>query len=152
MNATETRYIKPKAATNFFNETVARLTRMGVSVYGSRILYVRGRKSGEWRTTPVNPLTLADGERYLVAPRGNTQWVRNLRTVGTGELHIGRKVEPFTATEVADDDKPAILRAYLKRWKFEVGVFFDGVSAKAPEAKLREIAPGYPIFRIEPAA
>ena len=152
MNATETRYIKPKAATNFFNETVARLTRMGVSVYGSRILYVRGRKSGEWRTTPVNPLSLADGARYLVAPRGNTQWVRNLRAVGTGELRIGRRVEPFTATEVADDDKPAILRAYLKRWKFEVGVFFDGVSAKAPEAKLREIAPGYPIFRIEPAA
>ena len=152
MTATETRYIKPKSATNFFNETVARLTRMGVSVYGSRILYVRGRKSGEWRTTPVNPLTLADGERYLVAPRGNTQWVRNLRAVGTGELHIGGKVEPFTATEVADDDKPAILRAYLKRWKFEVGVFFDGVGAKAPEEKLREIASGYPIFRIEPTA
>jgi deazaflavin-dependent oxidoreductase (nitroreductase family) len=152
MNATETRYIRPKSATNFFNETVARLTKMGVSVYGSRILYIRGRKSGEWRTTPVNPLSLADGARYLVAPRGNTQWVRNLRAVGTGELHIGRKVEPFTATEVADDDKPAILRAYLKRWKFEVGVFFDGVDAKAPEEKLREIAPGYPIFRIEPAA
>jgi deazaflavin-dependent oxidoreductase (nitroreductase family) len=152
MNATETRYIKPKSATNFFNETVARLTRMGVSVYGSRILYVRGRKSGEWRTTPVNPLSLADGARYLVAPRGHTQWVRNVRAVGTGELRIGRRVEPFTATEVADDDKPAILRAYLKRWKFEVGVFFDGVDAKAPEEKLREIAPGYPIFRIEPAA
>ena len=151
MNAAEARYIKPKSATNFFNATVARLTRMGISVYGSRILYVKGRKSGEWRTTPVNPLTLADGTRYLVAPRGNTQWVRNLRAVGTGELRISRKTEPFTATEIADNDKPAILRAYLKRWKFEVGVFFDGVDAKAPEEKLREIAPGYPIFRIEPA-
>ena len=151
MNATEARYIKPKSATNFFNATVARLTRMGISVYGSRILYVRGRKSGEWRTTPVNPLTLADGTRYLVAPRGNTQWVRNLRAVGTGELRISRKTEPFTATEIADNDKPAILRAYLKRWKFEVGVFFDGVDAKAPEEKLREIAPGYPIFRTGPA-
>ena len=121
---------------------------MGISVYGSRVLAVKGRKSGEWRTTPVNPLRV-DGTRYLVAPRGNTQWVRNLRVVGTGELRIGRKAEPFSATEVADDDKPAILRAYLKRWKFEVGVFFDGVDAKAPESKLREIAPGYPIFRIE---
>jgi deazaflavin-dependent oxidoreductase (nitroreductase family) len=148
MNAAEARYVKPKSATNFFNNAVARLTGMGVSVYGSRILYVRGRKSGEWRTTPVNPLSL-DGTRYLVAPRGNTQWVRNLRAVGSGELRIGRRAEPFTATEVADDDKPAILRAYLKRWKFEVGVFFDGVDAKAPEEKLREIAPGYPIFRIE---
>ena len=129
----------------------AELTRMGISVYGSRILYVKGRKSGEWRSTPVNPLRLADGTRYLVAPRGNTQWVRNLRAVGTGELRIGRKVERFAATEVADDDKPAILRPYLKRWKFEVGVFFDGVDANAPEEKLREIAPGYPVFRIEPA-
>jgi deazaflavin-dependent oxidoreductase (nitroreductase family) len=152
MSAAEARYVKPKSASNLFNDTVGRLTKMGVSVYGSRILAVRGRKSGEWRTTPVNPLRLADGARYIVAPRGNTQWVRNLRAIGTGELRLGRKAEPFSATEIADDDKPAILRAYLKRWKFEVGVFFDGVDAKAPEAKLREIAPGYPIFRVEPAA
>ena len=150
MNATDTRYIKPGTATLIFNATVARLTRMGVSVYGSRVLAVRGRKSGEWRTTPVNPLTLTDGTRYLVAPRGNAQWVRNLRVIGTGELRVGRRTEPFRATEVKDDDKPAILREYLKRWKFEVGVFFDGVDAKAPSEKLREIAPGYPVFRVEP--
>jgi hypothetical protein len=152
MSEAAARYIKPKSATNFFNTAVARLTTMGISVYGSRVLYVRGRASGEWRTTPVNPLTLRDGTRYLVAPRGTTQWVRNLRATGyTGELHVGRRIEPFVATEIADDDKPAILRAYLRRWKFEVGVFFDGVDAKAPEEKLREIAPGYPVFRIEPA-
>ncbi len=147
MNAAA-RYIQPKKPTNLFNESVAGLTRLGVSVYGSRVLAVRGRTSGEWRTNPVNPLRL-QGTRYLVAPRGNTQWVRNLRASGTGELRIGRKAEPFTATEVSDDEKPAILRAYLKKWKFEVGVFFEGVDAKAPEQKLREIAPGYPIFRIE---
>ena len=135
---------------NVFNQVVALLTRQGISVLGSRVLAVKGRTSGQWRTTPVNLLT-HDGRRYLVAPRGETQWVRNLRVVGTGELRVGRKVEPFSATEIADDDKPAILRAYLKRWKFEVGVFFDGVDAKAPQEKLREIAPGYPIFRIEPA-
>jgi len=149
MNATDDRYVKPKSATSFFNDTVGRLARMGISVYGSRVLYVMGRKSGEWRSTPVNPLHLPDGTRYLVAPRGNTQWVRNLRAVGTGELRIGRKVEPFSATEIADDDKPAILRAYLKRWRWETGVFFDGVTAKAPDERLREMAPGYPIFRIE---
>jgi deazaflavin-dependent oxidoreductase (nitroreductase family) len=151
MNDAAARYIQPKSATNLFNDIVARMTRLGVSVYGSRILFVKGRTSGEWRSTPVNPLRLADGTRYLVAPRGNTQWVRNMRAAGGGELRIGRKVEPFTATEVGDDAKPAILRAYLKKWKIEVGVFFDGVDAKAPEEKLREIAPGYPIFRIEPA-
>ena len=152
MNDNAARYIKPKSATSLFNDTVGRLTRLGVSVYGSRVLYVKGRTSGEWRSTPVNPLRLADGTRYLVAPRGNTQWVRNMRAAGAGELRVGRKVEPFTATEVADDAKPAILRAYLRKWKFEVGVFFDGVDAKAPEEKLREIAPGYPIFRVEPAS
>jgi len=151
MNDAAARYIKPKSSDNLFNAAVGRLTRLGISVYGSRVLFVKGRTSGEWRSTPVNPLRLADGTRYLVAPRGNTQWVRNMRAAGGGELRIGRKVEPFTATEVADDAKPAILRAYLRKWKFEVGVFFDGVDAKAPEEKLREIAPGYPIFRIEPA-
>jgi deazaflavin-dependent oxidoreductase (nitroreductase family) len=149
MAATE-RYIQPKQSTNVFNEVVAKLTRMGVSVWGSRVLYVKGRKSGEVRSTPVNLLTV-DGVRYLVAPRGVTQWVRNLRVAGEGELRVGRRVERFVPTELADDVKPAILRAYLKRWKFEVGVFFDGVDAKASDEQLRDIAPGYPIFRIETA-
>jgi deazaflavin-dependent oxidoreductase (nitroreductase family) len=142
------RYVKPTKNTNVFNELVARLTRMGVSVWGSRVLYVRGRSSGELRSTPVNLLTV-DGMRYLVAPRGHTQWVRNLRVAGEGELRVGRRIERFVGTELGDDEKPAILRAYLRRWKFEVGVFFDGVDAKASDAKLREIAPGYPVFRIE---
>jgi deazaflavin-dependent oxidoreductase (nitroreductase family) len=144
------RYIKPKQTTDMFNVAVARLTRMGVSVMGSRVLSVRGRKSGEPRTTPVN-LLIVDGQRYLVAPRGVTQWVRNLRVAGEGELRVGRRVERFTPTELADDAKPAILRAYLKRWKWEVGVFFDGVTAAADDAKLLEIAPGYPIFAIDDA-
>jgi deazaflavin-dependent oxidoreductase (nitroreductase family) len=126
---------------------VTGLTRMGISLLGSRILYVRGRKSGEWRTTPVNVL-VHEGERYLVAPRGHTQWVRNMRVSKGGELHIGRRKEVFTATEVADQDKPEILRAYLKRWKFEVGMFFDGVGPDASREKLLEIAPGYPVFRL----
>ena len=130
-----------------FNGLVARLTRAGISIYGSRVLYVRGRKSGEWRTTPVNPLSY-EGHRYLVAPRGHTQWVRNMRAAGGGELHVGRRVEQFTATELPDDQKPPLLRAYLKRWKFEVGMFFEGVGPDAPESKLLEIAPGYPVFEI----
>ncbi|QUQ68435.1 nitroreductase family deazaflavin-dependent oxidoreductase [Kutzneria sp. CA-103260] len=144
---TMTRYIEPKRATNVFNQLVAGLTRLGVSVWGSRVLAVRGRKSGDWRTTPVNLLTI-DGVRYLVAPRGETQWVRNIRVAGSGELRLGRRVETFTPTELADADKPAILRAYLKRWKFEVGVFFDGIDHTATDEQLLEIAPGYPVFRV----
>jgi deazaflavin-dependent oxidoreductase (nitroreductase family) len=132
-----------------FNPTIAGLTRMGVSVWGSRVLRVKGRKSGEIRTVPVNLLTL-DGTRYLVAPRGETQWVRNLRAAGgNGELALGKKIEAFHATEIADADKEAILRAYLKRWKAEVGVFFDGVDAKSPKEEVERIAPLHPVFVLD---
>ena len=142
------RYIEPGWFTrNVFNRLVADATRLGISVWGSRVLRVRGRTSGEWRETPVNLLTL-DGRRYLVAPRGITQWVKNLRVSGEGQLVLGRRVESFVATEVADDDKVEILRAYLKRWKAEVGVFFDGVSATSPEGELRRIAADHPVFRL----
>jgi deazaflavin-dependent oxidoreductase (nitroreductase family) len=143
------RYVKPGWFTrHIFNRTIAAFTRAGISVWGSRELRVRGRKSGEWRAVPVNLLTI-EGRRYLVAPRGQTQWVRNLRVAGTGELRVGRRREAFRATELADADKPPILRAYLKRWKAEVGVFFAGVSAKSSEDDVRRIAPDHPIFLIE---
>jgi len=142
------RNIQPKGVmTRIFNNSVRSLTRHGISIWGSRVLYVRGRKSGEWRTTPVNPLT-HDGNRYLVAPRGHTQWVRNMRAAGGGELRVGRRVEKFTAAELADEQKPDVLRAYLRRWKLEIGVFFDGVGPDASDEQLLAIAPGYPVFRI----
>ncbi|WP_245721634.1 nitroreductase family deazaflavin-dependent oxidoreductase [Nocardia crassostreae] len=124
------------------------LPKLGTSVAGSRLLAVRGRKSGEWRTTMVNVLTTDDGARYLVAPRGHTQWVRNLRVAGSGELRLGRKSESFTAAEVSDADKIPVLRAYLERWGWEVGKFFEGVTKNATDAELTEIAPGFPVFRI----
>src|SRR5215470_2334199 len=133
------RYVKPGAADRLFNGAVAGLTRLGLSVYGSRVLAVRGRKSGEWRTVPVNLLEY-EGVRYLVAPRGETQWVRNLRAVGTGELRLGSRHETFRGHEIPDDAKPPILRAYLRRWAFEVNQFFQGVGADAPDAELRRIA------------
>jgi deazaflavin-dependent oxidoreductase (nitroreductase family) len=147
---TSQRYVRPGWFTkHIFNPLIAGLTRIGVSVYGSRILAVRGRTSGEWRTTPVNPLSY-NGERYLVAPRGTTQWVRNIRASGAGELRKGRHSEAIRVAEVPDDEKPPILRAYLKKWKFEVGQFFQGVGPDAPEEELRRIAPDHPIFRILP--
>ena len=133
--------------TKVFNRLVALLTRLGVSVYGSRVLEVRGRKSGEWRQTPVNLLRYQDAE-YLVAPRGHTQWVKNLRASGEGRLSVGRRTQAFRAVELADDEKPALLRAYLKRWKFEVGVFFGGVGPDSSDDDLRRIAPDHPVFRL----
>jgi deazaflavin-dependent oxidoreductase (nitroreductase family) len=133
--------------TNVFNRLVAGLTRVGVSVYGSRVLEVKGRRSGEWRQTPVNLLRYDDAD-YLVAPRGQTQWVKNLRESHGGRLRVGRRTEPFTAIELADDEKPALLRAYLKKWKFEVGVFFAGVGPDSSDEDLRRIAPDHPVFRL----
>jgi len=134
-----------------FNRLIDVLTSLGVSMLGSRVLEVRGRSSGEPRRTPVNLLTFA-GERYLVAPRGETQWVRNLRASGEGRLLLGRRSEPFTATEVDDEQKVAILRAYLKRWRVEVAAFFDGVGPDSPETQLRAAAPKHPVFRLHMGA
>jgi deazaflavin-dependent oxidoreductase (nitroreductase family) len=142
------RYVEPGWFTrHVFNPLIAVLTRLGVSVWGSRLLSVRGRRTGEWRTIPVN-LLRHDDASYLVAPRGHTQWVRNLRASSEGELRVGRRTEAFQAKELADDEKVEVLRAYLKRWKAEVGVFFGGVSASSPDADLRRIAPDHPVFRI----
>ena len=132
---------------NVFNRVVAVLTRAGVSVYGARVLEVQGRTSGQWRQTPVNLLRHGDVD-YLVAPRGHTQWVRNLRASGQGRLRVGRRSQAFTAVELADEEKPALLRAYLKRWKFEVGMFFAGVGPDSTDDELLGVAPDHPVFRL----
>jgi deazaflavin-dependent oxidoreductase (nitroreductase family) len=133
---------------NIANRIVAGLTRLGLPLAGSRVLEVRGRKSGEPRRTPVNPLN-HEGGRYLVAPRGDTQWVRNLRARGEGRLLAGRRSEDFTATEIPNEQKPELLRAYLDKWKWEVGAFFGGVGPESSDEELRRIAPDHPAFRIE---
>ena len=144
-------YIKPGFFTSrLFNPLVNFVTaRLGVSMKGARVLSVQGRRTGEWHRTPVNPLTLG-GARYLVAPRGETQWVRNIRVSRTGRLTLGRQTETVHVEEVSDSDKPHILRAYLREWGWEVGRFFGGVGADASEAELARIAPKHPVFRIIP--
>jgi deazaflavin-dependent oxidoreductase (nitroreductase family) len=142
------RYLKPSRLATVLNRSLEGLAHLGISLYGSRILAVRGRNSGEWRTTPVNVLE-HEGVRYLVAPRGETHWVKNLRVTGAGELRLGRRREAFRAKELAHEEKAPILRAYLSRWGFEVRAFFQGVGATASDDELRRIAPDYPVFRIE---
>jgi deazaflavin-dependent oxidoreductase (nitroreductase family) len=136
---------------NVANRLVAFLTRHGVSVLGSRVLAVRGRTSGTWRTTPVNLLDFG-GRRYLVSARGEGQWVRNLRVAGTGELRVGSRIEAFEGKELSDDEKVPVLRAYLKRWKVEVGVFFDGVGPDSTDQEIRAIASKHPAFEVLPLA
>ncbi len=98
------------------------------------------------RRTPVNLLEL-DGRRYLVSARGEGQWVRNVRAnAGRLTLLLGRHREEVSADEVSDDEKSQVLRAYLRKWKMEVGVFFDGVNADSEETDFRRIASNHPVF------
>jgi deazaflavin-dependent oxidoreductase (nitroreductase family) len=137
---------------NVFNKTVAGLTRAGISVLGSRVLEVKGRKSGQARRTPVNLLTW-EGSDYLVAPRGEADWVRNVRAAdGHLALLVGRRRDERVATELTGPEKVPILRAYLKRWKAEVGVFFDGVGPGSTDEELAAIAPRHPVFALRARA
>jgi hypothetical protein len=144
-----TRYQQPGLLTRrVMNPTVAFLTRRGIPLAGSTVLGVPGRTSGEMRTTLVNPLTL-DGSRYLVAARGRTQWVRNLRVSGWAELTVGRRTERVTAREITDPAEIVpVLRAYLVTWAWEVGAFFEGVGADASDEELAAIAGQHPVFVI----
>ncbi|MDN5790403.1 MAG: nitroreductase/quinone reductase family protein [Micrococcales bacterium] len=112
------------------------------------MIEVKGRRSGLPRQVPVNLLSI-DGTHYLVAPRGNAEWVRNVRAAGGHlDLLLGRSREHRVATELADGDKADILRPYLRRWKAEVGAFFDGAHADSSDAELQRIAPRHPVFRL----
>lgn len=138
---------------NVFNRAVAGLSRLGISVMGSRVLETTGRTSGLPRRTPVNLLKL-DGHEYLVSPRGHGQWVRNVRAAGGRlTLLLGRKRRAYVARELAPDDAATVtvLRAYLRKWKAEVGVFFEGVGPDSPDADLAAIADKHPIFELTPA-
>jgi len=136
---------------HIFNRAVSLLTRAGISVWGSRVLEVPGRTSGEPRRVPVNLLTL-DDHQYLVSARGTGQWVRNVRAAdGRLDLLLGRTRRQWVATELTDEEKPAVLRAYLSRWKAEVGVFFEGVSADSSDDELRAAGPNHPVFLLRPA-
>ena len=145
------RYLEPGWFTrNVFNRLMARLAKWGVSVWGSRQLAVRGRASGEWKTTPVNPLDF-EGGRYLVAPRGTTQWVRNIRVAGTAELRLGRKVEPIAVVELADADKPAVIRGTSAAGRLR-SVSSSTVNERSTDDELLAVAAGFPVFRIPPGA
>lgn len=144
------RYLAPdRVSRRVLNPCMAALIRLGIGVRGGRILHVRGRRTGEWRTVPVNPLVL-DGERYLVAPRGQTEWVRNLRAAGAGRLQLGRKDEEFTVTEVDDARKAPIIRAYLDAWAAETRRFFGDVTATSTDDQIAAVGAGFPVFRIQP--
>lgn len=144
----QTYYLRASASAQRVNRAIGWLARHGVSFMGSAELSVRGRASGRMQRIPVNPHT-HEGVPYLVSARGHSQWVRNMRGAGGGELRVGRRTRTFTAVEIADDERKAgILRAYLERWGWEVNQYFQGVTAKSTDAELLAACPDHPVFRI----
>lgn len=108
---------------------------------------MRGRKSGQPRSVVVNLLSV-DGAEYLVSPRGNTQWARNVRAAGIVETGPRWRRRRANAIEVADDAKPEILRRYLQRWYWQVKDYVGGVTPKSSNDELRAVAARIPVFAL----
>lgn len=147
--ASADRFVRPTSGDLAFNRVVAWLTRHGVSLLGSRVLTVPGRRTGTPHSTPVNLLTL-DGERYLVAPRGTTAWVRNVRVSGTARLSVGRRTEQVVVTELPVEQRVPVIRQYLVRWGWEVGRFVEGLTTASTDEEIAAVAAGFPVFRLTP--
>ncbi|MDH6219158.1 nitroreductase/quinone reductase family protein [Streptomyces pseudovenezuelae] len=140
-------YLKGSPLTVRINSVLGWMARHGVSLMGSAEMSVRGRKSGRMQRIPVNPHTY-EGTQYIVSARGHSQWVRNMRVAGGGELRVGRKIRTFTAQELPDTEKLPILRTYLEKWGWEVNQYFQGVTAKSTDEEIIAAAPDHPVFRI----
>ncbi|MEU7099305.1 nitroreductase family deazaflavin-dependent oxidoreductase [Streptomyces longwoodensis] len=140
-------YLKGSPLNVRFNSVIGWLARHGLSFAGTAELSVPGRKSGRMQRVPVNPHTHGGGQ-YLVSARGHSQWVRNMRAAGAGELRVGRRVRRFTAVEVPDAEKLPLLRSYLEKWGWEVNQYFQGVTAKSSDEEILAAAPDHPVFRI----
>ena len=131
-----------------FNKFFGLLVGLGLGLPHNYLLQVRGRKSGRVYSTPVDVLS-RDGKRYLVAPRGYTQWVRNAIASGTVSIKKGRRSEQFGVRILSEDEKPKILKSYLDRYKLTVQRYFP-VPAGSPTEAFRPLTGWYPVFELIP--
>jgi len=140
-----TRYEEPNRAARAANAAIRWLAEMGISIAGTRALRVRGRKSGKQRGVVINLLTV-DGVDYLVSPRGDTQWARNVRAAGVVEMGPRWRRKHLLVTEVDDVAKPEVLRRYLARWYWQVKGYVAGLTPESDDDQLRAAAPSIPVF------
>jgi len=141
------RYDVPGLGARLFNTAIRRLAELGVSISGTTALRVRGRTTGEPRGVVVNLLSV-DGRQYLVSPRGNTQWARNVRAAGVVEVGPRRRRAERRAAEIPDDAKPALLERYIDRWYWQVKGHVGGLSPASTAAERRAVAPSIPVFEL----
>lgn len=142
------RFNQPTALDRAINKLFGLFVGLGFGLPHNYLLQVRGRKSGRIYSTPVDLLG-RNGKRYLVAPRGYTQWVRNAIASGTISLKKGRRSEEFAVRMLSEDEKPEILKSYLDRYKLTVQRYFP-VRAGSPIEAFRPLAGQYPVFELIP--
>lgn len=145
-----TRYEEPNRAARAANSMIRWLAEMGIGIAGTRALRVRGRKTGKQRAVVINLLTI-DGVDYLVSPRGNTQWARNVRAAGVVEIGPRWRRTSARVTEVDDTAKPEVLRRYLARWYWQVKGYVAGLTPDSSDEQFRAAAPTIPVFALAQA-
>jgi hypothetical protein len=141
-------YLRPGAIERVFGRALVFMIRVGVVRGHFYVLEVRGRRSGRTISLPVDPLDFA-GQRYLVCARGNSNWVRNTRTVGEIVLVRALRRRRYAAREISSEMRPPILKAYLDRFAGEVQRFFP-VPKGSPVEAFSDLAPRYPVFALQP--
>ena len=140
-------YQEPSRLERAGNTVIRWLAELGISIAGTRALQVRGRKTGKPRSVVIN-LLVVDGVDYVVSPRGNTQWARNVRAAGVVETGSRWRRRQSTVSEVADDAKPEILRRYLARWYWQVKDYVGDLTPESGDAELRVAAARIPVFAL----
>jgi len=148
MNATLPVFREPSAGEKIFNRLFGFLVGLGLGFSYNYLLEVRGRKTGKIYSTPIDLLEM-NGKKYLVAPRGRTQWVRNAEAAGEVTLKKGSKRQKFRLRPIPDAEKPPILKAYLDTFKREVQRYFL-IPAGSPPESLAAVARNYPAFELLP--
>jgi deazaflavin-dependent oxidoreductase (nitroreductase family) len=146
MNSTLPEFRAPSAMERGFNRVFGFLVGLGLGYSYNYLLQVRGRKSGRLYSTPIDLLELG-GKRFLVAPRGRTQWVRNAEAAGEVTLKKGKTQLRFRLRPIPDADKPEILKAYLDNFKREVQRYFP-VPAGSPAQAFADLTQSYPAFEL----
>jgi deazaflavin-dependent oxidoreductase (nitroreductase family) len=141
------RYDEPNKTARAANALIGWLAEMGISLAGTKALRVRGRKTGKPRGVVVNVLRV-DGVDYVVSPRGNTQWVRNVRAAGVVDIGPRWRRRRLRTTEVADPAKADLLKRYLDRWYWEVKGHIAGLTPDSGDDEIHAAAPSIPVFAL----
>ncbi len=148
MNSALPVFREPSAGEKIFNRVFGFLVGLGLGFSYNYLLEVRGRKTGKLYSTPIDLLEL-DGKKFLVAPRGRTQWVRNAEAAGEVTLKKGSNRQKFHLRPLAEEEKLPILKAYLDTFRREVQRYFP-IPAGSPQESFAAIAGSYPAFELLP--